>query len=295
MGSKSSSFLCLTILLAFSSAIYAFDVTELLGQYPDLSTFNKYITENKLADEINSRNTITVLTVANGAIASIAGKSPQVIKAIISTHVILDYFDEKKLSEAQGNGQQLTTLYQASGNAVNNQGFLKIALIGEDKIAFGSAVDGAPTDAELVRTVSTEPYNISILQVNKPIIAPGIGSQTPSAEAPVPAQSAKAPVPTQAAKASSPAQAAKAPSPSSSTGAKAPTPSGDGSDAESPTLAPADGPIGVEGPVVAEGPVGDYEGDDEGDAADTFASSSSTTKIGLVEAVMAFASLLIVI
>jgi hypothetical protein len=33
----------------------------LLGQNPDFATFNKYLTESKLVDQINRRNTITVL------------------------------------------------------------------------------------------------------------------------------------------------------------------------------------------------------------------------------------------
>jgi len=106
----------MALLLAFSSAIHGFDITKMLEEYPELSSFNKHITEAKLADQINSRNTITVLAVDNDGISSIAGKSPEVIKAIISTHIVLDYYDEKKLVEAQAASPQLTTLYQSSGN-----------------------------------------------------------------------------------------------------------------------------------------------------------------------------------
>lgn len=236
MGFRRSSLLSLALFLALSSTIHAFDITKLLGQYPEFSSFNKYLTETKLADEINKRNTITVLAVDNGAISAISGKSPQAIKAIISTQVILDYFDEKKLMEAQGSGKPLTTLYQASGLATNQQGFIKVALVGEGEIAFGSAVSGAQTDSELVKTVTTQPYNVSILQISKPITFPGVdsssssnaqspqGSKTPSqgAKAPAPTtQSAKAPLPSsQGAKAPAPAQNAKAPAQSAK--AKAP-------------------------------------------------------------------------
>lgn len=299
MSLKGSSLLCLVVVLACSSAIHAFDITQMLGQNPEFSTFNKYLTETKLADQINSRNTVTVLAVEDFAMHAIASKSPEAIKAIISTHVILDFFDEKKLMEAQASSQQLTTLFQASGLAVNQQGFLKVALVGEGEIAFGSAVAGAPVDAaELVKTVTSEPYNISVLQVTKPIVAPGVDSATPqpsqAAKAPVPAQGAKTPVPAQGAKAPVASQGAKVPVPAQS--AKAPTPletaaapsppSGGESIAESPEVAaeaPATSPIGAEAP----GPVAD--------AADVPASSASTTKMGLVGAVMAFASLFIVL
>lgn len=306
MDFKNSSLLCLALFLACSSAIRAFDITQLLGQYPEFSTFNKYLTETKLADQINSRNTITVLAVEDSAMNSIAAKSPEAIKAIISTHVILDFFDEKKLMEAQANSQQLTTLFQASGIAVNQQGFLKVALVGEGEIAFGSAVSGAPVDAtELMRTVTSEPYNISILQVTKPILVPGVDSQTPAsssgaqssqgANAPVAAQGAKAPmsslqgakapIPTPVAKSPVPAQSAKAPVPSKTAAASPPT--GE-SVAESPEVAaeaPATSPTGAEAP----GPMAD-----DVTPADV-PSSASTTKMGLVGAVMAFASLFIVL
>ncbi|XP_028208930.1 fasciclin-like arabinogalactan protein 3 [Glycine soja] len=297
MDFKNSSLLCLALFLACSSAIRAFDITQLLGQYPEFSTFNKYLTETKLADQINSRNTITVLAVEDSAMHSIAAKSPEAIKAIIGTHVILDFFDEKKLMEAQASSQQLTTLFQASGLAVNQQGFLKVALVGEGEIAFGSAASDAPADAtELVRTVTSEPYNISILQVTKPILAPGVDSPTPAsssgaqpsqgAKAPIAAQSAKAPVQAQVAKSPVPAQSAKAPTPLEN--AASPSPASE-SVAESPEVAaeaPATSPVGAEAP----GPLADDVA-----PADVTASSASTTKMGLVMAVMAFASLFIVL
>ncbi|RZB57773.1 Fasciclin-like arabinogalactan protein 3 [Glycine soja] len=273
MDFKNSSLLCLALFLACSSAIRAFDITQLLGQYPEFSTFNKYLTETKLADQINSRNTITVLAVEDSAMHSIAAKSPEAIKAIIGTHVILDFFDEKKLMEAQASSQQLTTLFQASGLAVNQQGFLKVALVGEGEIAFGSAASDAPADAtELVRTVTSEPYNISILQVTKPILAPGV-----NAKAPVQAQVAKSPVPAQSAKAPTPLENAASPSPASESVAESP---------EVAAEAPATSPVGAEAP----GPLADDVA-----PADVTASSASTTKMGLVMAVMAFASLFIVL
>ncbi|WJX09918.1 hypothetical protein P8452_00699 [Trifolium repens] len=177
--------------------------------------------------------------------------------------------------EAQGSGRQLTTLYQASGLAVNQQGFLKVKLIGEGEIAFGSAVSGAPIDVELVKTVVSQPYNISILQVTKPIVAPGIDPQSP------PVEVAKAPVPTKGGKADAPSsEEVTAPSPSevvTDSPAEAPAADAPAADASSPSLAP--GPDGGE----AE------------DAADAETPSSSLrTVVGLVGAVMCFASLLVV-
>lgn len=285
MGFKSSSLLCLALVLAVSSAVvHAFDITKLLGQSPEFATFNKYLTETKLVDQINKRNTITVLAVDDAGLGAISGKSPEAIKAILSTHVVLDYFDEKKLMEAQGSKQILTTLYQASGLAVNQQGFLKVALVGEGEIAFGSAVNGAPIDAELVKTVTSQPYNVSILQVSKAIVFPGVDSAQ-NGKAPVSSSqtTAKAPVPpTQGAKA--PAKATPAPS---SEEVEAPN-------SESVTESPAEAPEATtSSPSLAPGPDGGEA--DAADAAPPPKSSSSRTKLGLAGAVMGFTSLLLVV
>lgn len=295
MGFKSSSLLCLAVVLAVSSSIHALDVGKLLAKSPEFAAFTKALTETKLIDQINSRNSITILALNDGAMGGLSGKSPAATKAILSTHVILDFFDEKKLMEAQGSGQLLTTLYQASGLAQNQQGFVKVALVGEGEIAFGSAVKGSPVDVELVKSVVSQPYNVSILQVTKPITFAGVDS--PSAKAP--AGSAKAPI--ASAKAPLSAKGAKAPAPidamadAPTTGAEtptseevtAPTPSSDAPVADSP----AEGPIAadVASPSLAPGPA------DGEVAADAKApSSSSKTVVGLVGAVMCFVSMMVV-
>ncbi|BAT82245.1 hypothetical protein LR48_Vigan07g235300 [Vigna angularis] len=305
MSFKSSSLLCIALLLALSSTINGFNITEMLEKYPELSSFNKYITESKLADQINSRNTITVLAVENGAISSISGKTPAVIKAIIGTHIILDYYDEKKLMEVQANSSQLTTLYQSTGLAVKQQGFVNVSLIGEGEIAFSPA--GTSDYSELVKTVTTQPYNISILQITKPLISPGVDNQTQSAQSPQqakaspPTETAKAPAPsTQSGKASAPStDSAKAPA--TKDGAKAPAPA---EDAKSPSAATAEAPAPSEtaaAPSPAESPNADApataDAPADGPAADGAAdtASSSTIKMSLVGSVMAIASLLIVL
>ncbi|KAE9599436.1 hypothetical protein Lal_00039536 [Lupinus albus] len=272
MSLKSSSLLYLSLFLTFSCAIHAFDITKLLKKYPEFSTFNNYLTQTNLADQINKRNTITILAVDDGTASSISGKPEATIKAIISTHVILDYFDEKKLTEAIGSADELTTLYQSSGLAVNRQGFIKVALVGEGNIGFGSAVKGAPVDVELERTITTQPYNISIIKVSKLIVFPGADKvQTAKAGAPVSSQSAETPAPS---------RKVKAPSPSRDDESVAESPEGAGvPDSEaSGQISEAPAPAGAD------------------NAADAQASSSSSLSIhiGLIVILMNFSSLLIV-
>ncbi|XP_052119093.1 fasciclin-like arabinogalactan protein 14 [Arachis duranensis] len=204
MSFKSSLFPHLALFILYFSATHAFDIAQMLSQYPEFSSFKKFLTDTKIVDQINSRKSVTVMVMDNAAMSAVAGKSPDIIKAILMTHVILDYYDERKLMLAQGSNVLLTTLYQTTGLAVNNQGFIKVALVGEGEIAFGCAAPGSPLDVKLVQTVTTQPYDVSILQVTKPIIWRGQDAAKPassSAVKPASSQGASSPIPSQGANA----------------------------------------------------------------------------------------------
>lgn len=236
MDSRAISAALLVNFLLFSAAS-AFNVTKLLSQFPDFSNFNDFLTQTKVADEINSRATITVLALDNGAVSSLSGKPLDVVKRILSVHVILDYYDVQKLAKlSTDNTTVLTTLYQASGAATNQQGFIKVTLINEGEVAFGSAVKGAQADAKLVKSVAAQPYNISVLQLTSPIQVPGIDAK--------PANTTSPPPP----KASAPVESPKkAPAPSAETPSKADAPAAD-------TPSEADAPVADSPKAVADSP-----------------------------------------
>ncbi|XP_028802389.1 fasciclin-like arabinogalactan protein 3 [Neltuma alba] len=275
-----SLLLCFSVLLALSSAAQAYNITRLLAQYPDFGLFNQYIGDSSLAGEINGRGTVTVLAVDNSSLSSISGRSKDSIKAIVSAHIILDYYDEKKLMNIQNDSTTLTTLYQSSGVANNNQGFLLVYNAGGGHFYFGSAVKGAPLNAQFVKTVTTQPYNISVLQVSQPIIPPGIDAQSPW---PAPGAHTTFP-PKQDDGSEAPAESpsdddSEADAPSDDTG--------DG-DAEAPSPSPSSAPVPA--PADAPGPSDDSAADDSDSSSP---SSSTRVKMGLVGTAMAVASLLV--
>ncbi|KAL8497320.1 hypothetical protein ACS0TY_020849 [Phlomoides rotata] len=202
---KMSVPLSLLLLLSLSLAIHttdAFNITAMLEKYPDYSTFNSYLTQANLVSEINSRQTITVLAVDNSNISPLAGKPLPVLKNIISVHVILDYYDVAKLQKLSKNSVLLTTLFQSSGLAQNHQGFINVTKLGSDSIAMGSAAPGAPLGSNLVKSIVSQPYNISVLQVSHIIVPPGIDgsrSTAPQSSPPAPPtptpKSGRAPTP----------------------------------------------------------------------------------------------------
>ncbi|CAI9773667.1 unnamed protein product [Fraxinus pennsylvanica] len=102
----------------------ATNITKLLNQYPDFSTFNDYITKTGLATDINSFQTITVLVVDNSDISLLSGKSNAAIKKILSVHAILDYYD-------------------VNGQAIGQQGFLYVTDVNTGSVAIDSAEKGA--------------------------------------------------------------------------------------------------------------------------------------------------------
>ncbi|KAM6550941.1 hypothetical protein CsatB_000749 [Cannabis sativa] len=270
-ASSSSILFMLVAIFLFSSlsSSLAFNITKLLGQNPELSTFNNYLTQTKLNDEINRRQTITVLVVDNSAAASLSGKSLDVIKKILSVHVILDYYDVEKITKLTTSKKTstVTTLFQASGSAVDQEGFLKVALINEGEIAFGSAVKGASLNAKLVKSVAAQPFNISVLQITAPVQVPGIESSPspPSPKAATPSAAPKrAPAPSN--------KSGAAPSPSKNSGANTPATAPSTADApvaDTPTTAAtspapaaaADEPVADNAPVSSAPPQADAAAD----------------------------------
>lgn len=174
-----SAFLLLLSLLCSANA---FNITKILAKYPEYSKFNHDLSETRLAGEINSRQTITVLALSNSEMASLSGLDLASLKRVLSLHVVLDFFDAKKLHEITNGTTLSTTLYQTTGTAAGNSGFINITDLKAGKVGFGLAAHGAKLDTTYVKSVKQEGYNLSIIEVSKPIT-------TNVAAAPAPAPS----------------------------------------------------------------------------------------------------------
>ncbi|GLT84452.1 hypothetical protein SLE2022_026810 [Rubroshorea leprosula] len=158
----------------------AHNITAMLEGFPEYSQFNNYLTQTKLDDEINSRQTITVLALNNGAMSALADKHPlSVIKKALSLLVVLDYYDGGKLHQISNGTTLTTTLYQTTGNAPGNLGFVNITDLQGGKVGFGSAAPGSKLDSSYTKSVKQIPYNISVLEISAPIIAPGVLTAPP--------------------------------------------------------------------------------------------------------------------
>jgi len=261
MGLRNTSVLCLALMLSFSSAINCLDITKILGQYPELSTFSNYLTETKLAEQINSGKAVTILALDNKAIASLSGKPLDAIKAVIGTHVIPEFYDEKKLFDIIGSHAQLPTLSTAPGLAAK----IYVSLINEGEMAFSSAVEGSTFDATLVQSTEAEPGVVSILQVSQPIVKVGASASATPATPSKPA--------TPAAVSTSSAGEAATP---------AAVPKSGAGEVASPSVVIAESPNSIAGSP-----------ESVGDAPAPAPSASSRATFGFIGAVIAFASIFV--
>ncbi|CAL9116749.1 unnamed protein product [Musa acuminata var. zebrina] len=223
------------------------NITTILAKFPDFSTFSDLLTRTQLASDINSRKTITVLAVNNGAISSASGQPTDVLKKILSLHVVLDYYDGDKLHKLRNRSAILTTLFQSSGVASGRSGFLNVTDMDNGQVSFGSAVPGSSLDANFVKVLATQPYNISVVEISSVIVPPGLSDGAAPIASPATSKSA-APSLAPSEAAASPASNAKSPSEDSPTsGAPATSPAdamaADGSPAGAPSDV-ADGPTG---------------------------------------------------
>ncbi|KAG1326422.1 fasciclin-like arabinogalactan protein 3 [Cocos nucifera] len=186
-------FLLLPLLL---SSVVAYNVTQILEPFSDFATFNNYLTRTKLADEINRRQAITVLVVDNSKMSPLSSLDIETLKRVMAVHVILDYYDQNKLTHIFNKSALLTTLFQTTGIANNSLGFLNVTSEPNEVMLFGSAIPKAPLSSTFSKVIMTIPYNISILQISNPIIPSGIegAKQTSSSSSKAP-KNAPAPTP----------------------------------------------------------------------------------------------------
>ncbi|PRQ50304.1 putative fasciclin-like arabinogalactan protein [Rosa chinensis] len=183
-----STLLLSSFLFSCSSA---FNITNILNDHKDFSTFNDYLTRTTVADQINKRESLTIFVVDNGGMGSVTGKSLDMVAKILSLHVALEYFDTSKLQHLPTDQPTLlTTLLQANGQATGQQGFLK-ATIGGNSSEGGVTISSASSSdqsAHVVSSVTSQPYNISVIQISNAIM-PNIISPPAAAPTHLPSKS----------------------------------------------------------------------------------------------------------
>ncbi|KAL0710184.1 hypothetical protein Bca4012_017162 [Brassica carinata] len=181
-----SYILPLLFLLLAAAETHAHNVTLLLANHPSLSSFNHYLTQTHLADEINRRTPVTVCAVDNAAMSALTsrGYTISTLRNILSLHVLLDYFGAEKLHQLRDGSALAPTLFQATGAAPGTTGIANITdLIGVKfgsgfvnltdltggKVGFGSEDGGIVSF--YVKSIEAVPYTISIIQISSILLS----------------------------------------------------------------------------------------------------------------------------
>ncbi|XP_074588093.1 fasciclin-like arabinogalactan protein 14 [Curcuma longa] len=171
----SAAVLLLTAFLFSSSA--AVDVMEILRLEPDFSTFTEFLDKTKVAQDISSLHTATVLALDNDAMTAVTALPPAVARELLSLHVILDYYDPDTLDRdfKKDKTAILPTLLQVTGHGgVSVDSFLNYTERADQSMYFGSTAPGAAHDSELIKVVGARPYDLSVLHISKAILSPSI-------------------------------------------------------------------------------------------------------------------------
>ncbi|KAI3740506.1 hypothetical protein L2E82_30965 [Cichorium intybus] len=286
------------LLCALVSTATAFDITKILNQYTDYAAFNQELSKTGVAEEINERKAVTVLVVKDDVMSQITSQKEVSVADIMRIHVILDYYDSAKI-KALTDETTLTTLYQTTGSAYKEQGFITVSKE-HNEIKLGSAISDPQMTAKVNKVVTSVPYDISVIEISSPIIpvdvessdAPSDSSNPPSesSPSPPPSVSSPSPPPSVSSPSSSPNQSpSSSPAGSSSgiTAAPVPAPSQNQKykNGDAPALSPSD----------ANAPSSDdADADDDGDdvAADAPSDDdkSSSSRNAIVSGVMLLAS-----
>ncbi|KAM0893061.1 hypothetical protein ACQ4PT_025326 [Festuca glaucescens] len=172
----------LAVALALAAtAAEGYNITKILGEYPEYSQFNKLLTETRLAADINKRRTITVLAVANGDMGDLAasGRTLQTKRHMLQMHVLVDYYGGKKLHQLAHGVTACSTMFQESGAAQGMSGYVNITQRRGGKVTF-TAEDASDSSSpsSYVKTVKEIPYDLAVLQIDSVLASP-------EAEAPV--------------------------------------------------------------------------------------------------------------
>ncbi|KAL2972634.1 hypothetical protein AAZX31_14G004200 [Glycine max] len=180
-----SLFLFLFLASSAVATVPAHNITRMLAAHPGFSTFNHYLSVTHLAEEINRRQTITVLALDNAAMSSLLDKhlSLPTIKNVLSLHILVDYFGAKKLHQINNSTTLVSSMFQATGSASGTAGYVNITNLKAGKVGFAAEDNDGSLHSFYVKSVKEMPYYISVLQISAAI-------SSADAEAPTAAPSA---------------------------------------------------------------------------------------------------------
>lgn len=99
-------------------------------------------------------------------------------KNVLSLHVLVDYFDAKKLHQISNGTTLSATMFIAISSVTGPSGFLNVTNLKGGKVGFGAENNGGKLDALFVKSLEAIRYNISVIQISQ--ILPSIEAEAPT-------------------------------------------------------------------------------------------------------------------
>ncbi|GJU07045.1 hypothetical protein Tco_1271065 [Tanacetum coccineum] len=169
-----------TIFYSPTTITNAVNITRLLSPYPDLSDFSSLLSTTTVAADITQRTSLTLLAVPNSVLRASPLThrltSSSTIADVIRYHVLLQYLSIHDLHHLPTNGKLVTTLFQTTGRAVNNFGYVNVTYdekTNETIIRSPATYSQQPNNATVMSLVTVLPYNVSIYSVDSLIVPYG--------------------------------------------------------------------------------------------------------------------------
>ncbi|XP_024521802.1 fasciclin-like arabinogalactan protein 8 [Selaginella moellendorffii] len=188
-GSKPAAILLLAILASTLAAHSTAQLTattnptSVLQNRPDFSTFSKLLTDTGVISEINQRSSLTLLVPHNSAMDAVLNRSSPsstplplpVVADVLRYHCLLQYLDVPQIKSMTNElGMLVTSLYQTTGRAAGQNGFVNVSVSSDGQIHAG--LPFAATSLATVRTNITQfPYNISYMQIDQALVPEDLG------------------------------------------------------------------------------------------------------------------------
>ncbi|MCO5579310.1 hypothetical protein L7F22_033165 [Adiantum nelumboides] len=160
------------------------NITGILARASGFSLFNRLLSRTGVAEEINARSSVTILAPNDDALGPLlagyegGGIPQQQISDTLRYHVLLEYMDVPDM-RARPPGQLVTTLYQTTGRAAGELGWVSLSVEPNNNVCVGLPFPNVPPNATVISTISLFPYNISVLQIDKVLVPPELAQSPP--------------------------------------------------------------------------------------------------------------------
>lgn len=155
----------------------AVDVQAVLAPFPDLAGFARLLASSPVARELAGRSSLTLLAVPNAdlpqspsAFAAAAGAD---LADVLRYHVLLEYLSPADLRRLPASGKLVTTLFQTTGRASADLGAVNVTAAGPSLGVVRSPAPFPGSNATVLGSVTSVPYNLSVLAVDGLIVPSG--------------------------------------------------------------------------------------------------------------------------